>query len=227
VAKVATSLFTLNAFDLNRSGHPVIPTALAAGEVGPIAGLAGEFFSQDKVTVTRGRMASPGHQDQFVSTAQAARLLGWHLGEVVPMGFYLNSQALSARPYLELKMKLTGLVIFNNEVVVDAVDRYPTFYLFTPALAKAVDQGPQDFLYGLKLVDGAAGVPAVEREIITELPRGTGYTFHVTSVVKDQVNQSIEPETTALGCRRSSNPAVQRGCVQVIQHPDVQVIPQF
>jgi Mrp family chromosome partitioning ATPase len=28
-------------------------------------------------------------------------------------------------------------------------------------------------------------------------------------------------------CRRSSNPAVQRGCVQVIQHPDVQVIPQF
>jgi D-cysteine desulfhydrase/L-cysteate sulfo-lyase len=28
-------------------------------------------------------------------------------------------------------------------------------------------------------------------------------------------------------CRRSSNPAVQRRCVQVIQHPDVQVIPQF
>jgi hypothetical protein len=66
-------------------------------------------------------------------------------------------------------------------------------------LAKAVDQGPQDFLYGLKLVDGAGGVPAVEREIITELPRGTGYAFHVTSVVEDQVNQSIEPETTALG----------------------------
>jgi hypothetical protein len=115
------------------------------------------------------------------------------------MGFYLNSQAASARPHLELKMRLTGFVIFNNEVVVDAVDRYPTFYLFTPALAQAVDQGPQDFLYGLKLVDGAGGVPAVEREIITELPRGPGYTFHVTSVVEEQVNQSVEPETTALG----------------------------
>ena len=114
------------------------------------------------------------------------------------MGFYLNSQGPSARPHLELKMKLTGFVIFNNEVVVDAVDRYPTFFLFTPALAKAVDQGPQDFLYGLKLVDGAGGVPAVEREIITELPPGPGFTFHVTSVVEGQVNQSIEPEATAL-----------------------------
>jgi hypothetical protein len=199
VAKVATALFTLNAFPMSRSGHALIPTALAEGEVAPISGLAGEFFTQDRATVTHGRMASPGRQDEFVTTAQAARLLGWHLGEVVPMGFYLNSQASSARPYLELKMKLTGFVIFNNEVVVDAVDRYPTFFLFTPALAKAVDQGPQDFLYGLKLVDGAGGVPAVEREIITELPRGTGYTFHVTSVVEDQVNQSIEPETTALG----------------------------
>ncbi|MGP8206432.1 MAG: ABC transporter permease [Acidimicrobiales bacterium] len=199
VAKVATSLFNLNAFPLSPSGHAVIPTALAEGEVSPIAGLAGEFFSQDKVTVTRGRMASPGRQDEFVTTALAARLLGWHLGEVVPMGFYLNSQAPSARPHLELNMKLTGFVIFNNEVVVDAVDRYPTFFLFSPALARAVDQGPQDFLYGLKLVDGAEGVPAVEREIITELPGGPGYTFHVTSVVQDQVNQSIEPETTALG----------------------------
>jgi hypothetical protein len=198
VAKVATSLFTLNAFPLSRSGHFVIPTALAEAKVDPIAGLAGEFFGQDRVTVIRGRMAAASRQDEFVTTAQAAQLLGWHLGEVIPMGFYLNSQGLSARPHLELKMTLTGFVIFNNEVVVDAVDRYPTFFLFTPALAKAVDQGPQDFLYGLKLVDGARGVPAVEREIITALPRGAQYTFHVTSVVEEQVNQSIEPEATAL-----------------------------
>ncbi len=36
VAKVATSLFTLNAFPLSRSGQPVIPTALAEGEVAPL-----------------------------------------------------------------------------------------------------------------------------------------------------------------------------------------------
>jgi hypothetical protein len=199
VATVATSLFSVNAFPLSRSGNAVIPTALAGGEVAPIAGLDGEYFSQDMVTVTQGRMAAPGRQDEFVTTAPAARLLGWHVGEVVPMGFYLNSQAPSARPHLELEMKLTGFVTFNNEVVIDTVDRYPTFWLFTPALARAVDQGPQTYLYGLKLVDGAGGVPAVEREIITELPRGTTYTFHVTSVVEDQVNQSVKPETTALG----------------------------
>ncbi len=199
VAKVATALDTLNAFPLSRSGRTIIPTAMAEGEVGPIAGLGGEFFSQDRVTITQGRMASPGRQDEFVTTAQAARLLGWHLDEVIPMGFYLNSQGSSPlRPGLEIKMKLTGFFIFNNEVVVDTVDRYPTSFLFTPAVAKAVDQGPQNFLYGLKLVDGAAAVPAVEREIIAELPLGTGYAFHVTSVVEDQVNQSIEPEATAL-----------------------------
>jgi hypothetical protein len=69
VAKVATSLFTLNAFPLSRNGRTVIPTVLAEGEVNPIAGLAGEFFSQDRVTVTQGRMASPGRQDEFVTTA--------------------------------------------------------------------------------------------------------------------------------------------------------------
>jgi hypothetical protein len=111
VAKVATSLFTLNAFPLSPSGHVVIPTALAEAKVDPIAGLVNEFFSQDKVTVIRGRMASPRRQDEFVTTAQAARLLGWHLGEVVPMGFYLNSQSVSGSPDLKLKMKLTGFVI--------------------------------------------------------------------------------------------------------------------
>ena len=31
-------------------------------------------------------------------------------------------------------MRLTGTVVFNNEVVLDEVDRFPTFLLFTPAL---------------------------------------------------------------------------------------------
>jgi hypothetical protein len=32
-------------------------------------------------------MASPDRADEFVTTAAAARLLGWHVGEVIPMGF--------------------------------------------------------------------------------------------------------------------------------------------
>ena len=100
--------------------------------MGPIAGLAGEFFSQDKVTVTRGRMASPGRQDEFVATAAGRPAPGLAPGRGRPHGLLPQFAGPSARPHLELKMKLTGFVIFNNEVVVDAVDRYPTFYLFTP-----------------------------------------------------------------------------------------------
>jgi len=39
----------------------------------------------------------------------------------------------------------------------------------------------------------------VEREIIADLPKGTTYQFHVTSVVTGQVDRSIEPEAIALG----------------------------
>jgi hypothetical protein len=49
------------------------------------------------------------------------------------------------------------------------------------------------------LKDGAREVPAVEREIIADLPKGTTYQFHVTSVVTGQVDRSIEPEAIALG----------------------------
>jgi hypothetical protein len=36
-----------------------------------------------------------------------------------------------------------------------------------------------------------------------------------------------EGPITVVGCQRSSNPAVFLSAVQVIQHPDVQVIPHF
>ncbi|MGC2174799.1 MAG: ABC transporter permease [Acidimicrobiales bacterium] len=39
----------------------------------------------------------------------------------------------------------------------------------------------------------------MEREIIADLPKGTTYQFHVTSVVTGQVDRSIEPEAIALG----------------------------
>ena len=95
-------------------------------------------------------------------------------------------------------MKLVGTVVFNNEVVLDDVDRFPTYVLFTPGLTDLFDSGHQYRSYGLKLADGAGGVPAVEREIISSLPRGSTYTFHVTSVVEGQVNRAVRPEAIAL-----------------------------
>jgi hypothetical protein len=100
-------------------------------------------------------------------------------------------------------MKLVGIVVFNDEVVLDDVDRYPAYVLFTPALTRPFSTGPEGVAYGLRLTAGARGVPAVEQEIIRALPKGTTYSFHVTSVVQGQVNRTVRPEAIALALFRA------------------------
>ncbi len=205
VGRVEAVSNSLTAFPLSRTEAPIIAQADLAGELQPLGSL-GEYFDQDRVTPTQGRMADPGRLDEFVATAQTERLLGLHVGEVLLMGFYTVAQSngpgfgtAKVKPTLRLDMHLVGTVVFNDEVVLDDVDRYPTYSLFTPALTKLFDTGPQYYTYGLKLRDGASGVSAVEREILEVLPRGTTYSFHVTSVVEGQVNRTVKPEAIALG----------------------------
>ena len=150
-------------------------------------------------------MADPNRADEFVATAEAERLLGWHVGEVITMGLYTNAQSSEpafgtpkVKPKLRLDMKLVGTVVFNNEVVLDEVDRYPAFVLFTPAATRQVTSGMFYASYALKLRDGARGVSAVEQEIVAALPKGTTYSFHVTSIVEGQVDRTVKPEAIAL-----------------------------
>jgi hypothetical protein len=205
VQGVKSALQSVNAFPLGPSGAAVFPPAYQSGEAAPVGSVDGEYFDQDKVTVTAGRMADPGSADQFVATAQAIRLLGWHVGEVIPMGIYTSAQVNAAtfgtakvKPRRRLEMRLVGTVVFNNEVVLDEVDRFPAFVLFTPALTRPFSTGLNYRQYGMRLSDGARGVPAVEREIVKALPPGTTYSFHVTSVVEGQVARTVRPDTIAL-----------------------------
>jgi hypothetical protein len=198
VQRVEAALYSLNAFPLTRRGAPIIPPAFRDSEAIPIGSIDGEYFGQDRVTVTAGRMARQDREDEFVATAQAAHLLGWHVGQVIPMGFYTNAQSPTSKPLRRLGMRLTGIVMFNNEVVLDDVDRYPSFVLFTPALTRPFSAGPEYVYYALKLTDGARGVPAVEHEIIRAIPQAVNYSFHLTSVVEGQVNRTVEPEAIAL-----------------------------
>jgi MacB-like periplasmic core domain/FtsX-like permease family len=198
VQRVEAALLSLNAFPLTRTGAPIIPRAFSSSEAAPIGSIDGEYFDQDRVTVTSGRMARPDREAEFVATAQAARLLGWHVGEVIPMGFYTNAQAPSSKPLRRLRMRLVGIVVLNNEVVLDDVDRFPAYVLFTPALTRPFITGPEDVSYGLRLAEGPRGVPAAEQEIIRALPNGVTYQFHVTSVVEGQVDRTVRPEAIAL-----------------------------
>jgi FtsX-like permease family len=205
VQGVKSALQSVNAFPLGSSGAAIFPPAYLSGEAAPVGSIDGEYFDQDRVTVTAGRMADPRSADQFVATAQAVRLLGWHVGDVIPMGVYTNAQVNAAafgtpkvKPRRRLAMRLVGTVVFNNEVVLDEVDRFPAFVLFTPALTRPFSTGLNYRQYGLRLRDGARGVSAVEREIVEALPPGTTYSFHVTSVVEGQVARTVKPDAIAL-----------------------------
>ena len=196
----------LNVFvaPLEPDGTPRLPPALQDDAVAPIASVDGMYFEQDRVTVSQGRMADPRSDNEFVATSEAEHLLGWHLGEVVPMGAFTLQQVNSAdfaksKPYFRVSAKLVGTVVFPSQVVSDDVDRLPTYVLFTPALTARVGKSALYPYYGLVLDHGNADVPAVEQEIIHLLPSGDTYNFHVTSVVEGQVERATKPESIALG----------------------------
>ncbi len=183
-----------------------LPSALNDDDVQLVGSVGGMYFSQDRVTVIRGRMADPERADEMVATAAGARLAGWHLGETVHFGGYSVQQAstqsfdpLTAEPVVQFSATLVGLVVFSSEVVNDDVDRYPTNILVTPALTRQLSATATYPTYGLRLDGGGKSVPAVEREIIDALPPGSTYSFHLTSVVEGEVERATKPEAIALG----------------------------
>ncbi len=206
VAHVESALFSINAFVLSKHGTPLINRAYQTGEVGAVASLDGEFFNQDRVSVVAGRRADPRNPNQFMATALTERLMGWHVGQRVRFGFYSSAQTsnpkfgtTAVRPSVSHVERLVGTIVFNEQVVQDNVDRYPTFFLFTPAIVPPSLSGAQYIQYDLKLHGGPAMVAQVEREIIHVLPPGTTYDFHVTSVVEGAANRTLRPDALALG----------------------------
>jgi hypothetical protein len=191
-------------------GSDGTPRLGVANEVGIFGSLDGEFNNQDRLSVVQGRMADPNQPDEVVMTAGAAQILGVRVGEVVPMGFYTNAQVQSpafgtrsVAPRLRVQTRLVGIVVLDNQVVQDDVDRTFTFLVMTPALIrKEIALSPASatpVLYGLQLDHGSRDIPAVEREFINAVPPGSTYAFHVTSRVVAQVELAVKPESVALG----------------------------
>jgi hypothetical protein len=192
---------------LGRNGKPEpIDAALFDSEVNIVGSTGGMYFTHDRVSVIKGRLADPSRTDEMDATAAAAHIFGWHVGETVSFGAFTPQQAQStsfspsaANAFSVNSIKLVGLVVFADQVAHDDVDRYPTDVLLTPALTKKLQRTETLPLYGLQLKNGNEGVAKVEREIVRALPKGTVYAFHVTSVVSGQVERASKPEALALG----------------------------
>ena len=206
VRHVAAVQFFLAGFPAGSHGSPSTTNAIGNGDVSPVGSLGSEYFRQDKLAVIQGRMANPRRANEFVMTALAERLMGWHVGQTVPMYFYTIPQTYlpgwgtaKVKPALRITEHLVGTVVLNSQVVLDEVDLYPAPMIFTPALTNPLVAAKGDYLdYNFQLDHGSRSVSTVELEIVKALPKGTTYTFHVTSDVSQQVNRSIEPVAIAL-----------------------------
>jgi len=204
----AEAWVNVNAAPMRPDGAPAIGHL---AQIYSAASVDGLYFNQDRVAVTQGRMADPRRPDEFVMTPVAAHLLGLHVGETVPYGFFTNRQASlpgigtpSVQPYRRIDAKLVGLVVLSSEIVQDQVDRLPALVLFTPAFAKEVlaDSGRGAggvIYYGLQLDHGSRDVAGVERKLARLLPRGTEYNFHTTAPIEAKVGQVVRPVVIALG----------------------------
>jgi hypothetical protein len=188
------------------------PRLGAINEIQPVASVNGLFFEQDRLAVTAGRMANPDRPDEVVMAPLAARLLGFHVGQVIPYGIYTSAQQAlpgfgtsSVPPHRRVVVTLVGLVQVSNAIVQDDIDQFPTFVFFTPALGKEIvadaGQGSAGAItYGLQLDRGNKNdVATVEREFAGAAPPGNTYGFHAIAPVKAKVDRTIKPLAIALG----------------------------
>jgi ABC-type lipoprotein release transport system permease subunit len=206
VRHVGVSSYGINAFPAGKHGLPAFPKVIVNGTVTNSGSLTGVYFNEDRVAIVSGRIPKQSKVTEFMTDALAARAMGWHLGEYVRMYFYTNAETGHAnfgtkyyKPALNLRMHLVGTVIPNNDVLLDQVDRTPELIIFTPALTRLLVNNSINYnQYSLQLDHGTRHLSAVEREIITALPSGTTYSFHVNSAIASEVNRSLEPESISL-----------------------------
>jgi hypothetical protein len=199
--KLVQSWVGVAVLPLEQDGAPNLNDPI--NTVGSVNGL---YFDEDRATPVVGRMADPRRSDEFVTTAAGASALRVHVGRVVPMGVY-GSNEFSAPgfgtprvpPERKLDMRLVGIVVFNNQVIQDDADRYPTNVLFTPTLTRTLlASNAYGTWYAMQLAHGTA-IPALEERLLHLLPSGSDANFSVTAITETKVERAVKPESIALG----------------------------
>ena len=196
-------------------GAPLTPNGTprirVTGLAYPVASVNGLFYSQDRVAVTEGRMASTSRTDEITMAPVVAKLLGFHVGQTIPFGFYSGAQqnepgfgTAAVKPALRINMHLVGLTESNAQIVEDDVDTFPTFIPLTPAFAREVmalkgQQLSGALTFGIQTDRGTGLVSQVEREIARLIPPDQVYTYHALAPVTAKADRSLRPISIALG----------------------------
>ncbi len=196
----------LNMGPVTPAGEPV-PSSAGIGIDGS---LGGEYFTQDRVLVTSGRLPNPARPDEFVMDAATAKLEGLHLGELVTMGIYSNRELANdpnitpssgPKPYRTLRMRLVGVgAITAQSAVEDDVDAQSgSLVLMTPALTRQYAACCSSSTTASLLLDGGSRSAAKVRAEIAGAFPGLPISFIATSGAVTKADRSITPEALALG----------------------------
>ena len=186
------------------------PRIRVTGLAYPVASVNGLYYSQDRVAVTAGRMAATNRANEIMMAPVVAKLLGFHVGQTIPFGFYSNAEenqpgfgTAAVKPALRITMHLVGLAESSAQIVEDDVDTFPTFIPLTPAFTREVFarnlQLSGGLTFGIQTDRGTSLVPQVEREIARLIPPGQIYTSHALAPVTAKADRSLRPISIALG----------------------------
>jgi hypothetical protein len=194
----------LNAYPMRRNDSPDLGLQQYAFPLAPVNGF---FFTQDRMTVTQGRL--PKAPNEVIMTDTAAQLLGFHVGQVMPWGIYTQQQQNSpgfsspaVRPERRLLVRLVGLAAFNSSVVQDDIDRTPTFIVFSPALSHLLGprlgEDSQAVTYSIQVRPGHS-IASVQHELAQIVPRNSIESLHDQGPVVAKADASVRPIAIALG----------------------------
>ena len=202
VAEVQSWLGVLSG-PIGPDGAPVAAAGDAINVAGSVDGL---FFDEDRVAVIKGRMANPAAPNEFMTSELGARALGFHVGQSVPFGIYTLATATSpgfgtpaVQPDARVTMRLVGIIQFDNTVLQDDTDHFPTNLVLTPAFTRTQETQGYGTWYAVRLKPGVKDIGRVEQQLVRQLPPGSAPNFSLTSATEAKVESALRPESIALG----------------------------
>jgi ABC-type lipoprotein release transport system permease subunit len=180
-------------------------------QIDSVAGsLDGEYLRQDRVTVLSGHLPPPGATDEVVLTPELAQDFGVGVGGHVTWQFsrqpFKNGLPTDAPPVNAGPQTFTVAAIATAPPVLGDEFDDTESALLPPVETARFLNGEFSFGWvGMRLSDGAAGIPALQQELASygaELSKQ--YQFPVSflvrrlDVVHDEAQQAIQPQAFAL-----------------------------
>jgi hypothetical protein len=176
-----------------------------------VGSLTGAYFRQDRMTVLAGRLPRLGATREVALSPRIAALFGVGVGGRVTYQFFrLDPRTYRPVPGQRVTFGVTGIVDIPP-VLVDGADQLDAAVVPPAATRQLLDYFQYAWV-GVRLDDGTAGIPALQRRLATLASSVRAQAFRVThqqqpgltfdvsrsDVIRNQVQQAIRPQAVAL-----------------------------